>query len=332
MSAPAAVAPPDEGLAAALLAGLAGIAEQQLPTGEIACYAPGADGRLAYRRSLRAAVAVHEALACLDPGSAWEETCALRGLLPPAALGRLGRGAARVRHRIRAFLAWEEPGDHLWREGGRHGGTPADPALSAAAALALMDDPGRAPGRWPLYARALDRCRGADGRYRLERTGAGDVEALVDAALAASLTVAGEDVGALTATLLREAEEAAAGRGVSLDLASALARCWARAQLPGRPRLAAALEPGLRERLPDAADPAERARVLLALLDLGSTAPEIAPAALDLLAELPRTAARAGAAAGSACCPALGGALVLAAAARSRIFCEEAAPCTALAS
>ena len=267
----------------------------QLPTGEIASYSPGADGRLAYRRSLSASIAMHEALACFDP------SC-----LP----------AVRIRQRIREFLAWQELADHLWREDGKHGEMPADPALSAAAALALMDNPARAPWRWSLYVRALDRFRGPDGLYRTEAAGADPV---VNARVATYLAVAGEDVEALTTYLRREADEAP-----TVELACAAARCWARAHLPGRRQLAATLEPVLLERL-RGTGAADAAGILLALLDLGSTSPEIVPATHRMLAELPMTA-------GADRCPSLTWALVMAAAARSQTLSKEDFPCTSLAS
>ena len=317
------------GLAAALLEGISAISDHQLSTGEIGSYVPGADGRLAYRRSLPASVAVHEALACFDPSSAWEETRSVREILPPAAMHRLCLGAARIRHRIRELLAWQELADHLWREGGKHSEMPADPALSAAAALALMDDPARAPSRWALYARALDRFRGADGLVRTEAAGA---DPMVNALVAEFLAVAGEDVAALAATLQREA----GGERIPLELACAMARCWARAHLPGRRQLAATLAPGLLERLrgATAVDTANTARLLLALIDLGSTSPEIAPAARLLLAELPLMAGWTSdcSAVGAARCPSLTWALVMAAAARSQTLAEEVFPCTSLAS
>ncbi len=360
MSVRAAVAPPASGLETALLEGISAISDHQLSTGEIGSYAPGADGRLAYRRSLPAAIAVHEALACFDPSSAWEETRSVRELLPPAAMRRLCLGAARIRRRIRELLAWQELADHLWRAGGRHGEMPADPATSAAAALALMDDPARAPGRWPLYARALGRFRGADGLYRADGAGA---DPMVNAQVAEYLAVAGEDAAALWAYLHREVCATVVGRGerVPLDLACAVARCWARVHPPGRRRLAAALAPGLLEQLRGAApgahttgatrathatDPAhaaDTARLLLALVDLGSTSPEIAPAARLFLAELSPAAgwtggrpaagaAGATSAAGAAHCPSLTWALVMAAAVRGQALAEEVVPCTPPAS
>jgi hypothetical protein len=306
------------GLGVALLEGISAISGSQLSTGEIGSYGRGTDGRLAYRRSLRASIAVHEALACFDPSSAWEETRSLRDILPPVAIRRLCLGSARIRHRIREYLAWQELADHLWREGGKHGGMPADPALSAAAALALMDDPARAPGRWALYARALDRFRGADGLYRGEAAGA---DPMVNAQVMTYLAVAGEDVEALAAYLRREAGESA-----TVELACAVARCWARAHLPGRRQLAAALAPGLLERLRSGADAADTARILLALFDLGSTSPDIVPAARRMLAELPLMAGW------TSDCPSLTWALVMAAAARSLTLAEEIFPCTSLAS
>jgi hypothetical protein len=344
MSVRAAAAPPASGLEAAWLEGIAAISGHQLSTGEIGSYGTGADGRLAYRRSLSAAIAVHEALACFDPSSAWEETRSVRAILPPAAMRRLCLGAARIRRRIREFLAWQELADHLWREGGKHGEMPVDPALSAAAALALMDDPARAPGRWALYARALDRFRGADGLVRTEAAGAdlaAGADPMANARVAECLAVAGEDVEALAAYLQREAGAAAAGRGerIPLALAGAVARCWARAQLPGRRQLAAALAPGLLERLrgadaADASNAANTARLLLALIDLGSTSPEIAPTARLLLAGLPLWTGWTSdpSAAGAARCPSLTRALVLAAAARSQTLAEEVFPCMSLAS
>jgi hypothetical protein len=132
--------------------------------------------------------------------------------------------------------------------------------------------------------------------------------------------VAGEDVEALAAYLLREAGEAA-----TVELACAMARCWARAHLPGRGQLTAALEPGLLERLRNA-DAAQTARIVLALLDLESTSPEIVPAARRLLAELPLMAGW------TSHCPSLTWALVMAAAVRSHTLSEEVFPCTSLAS
>jgi len=336
MSAQASAAPPTSGLEAALLEGISAISEQQMSTGEVGAYGPGAEERLLYRRSLWATIAVHEALSCFDPSSAWEETRAVRDILAPAALRRLCLGAARIRQRIREFLAWQELADHLFREGGKQGEMPADPALSAAAALALMDDPARAPSRWSLYARALDRFRGADGLYRTE--GAVGADPWVNAQVAQYLAVAGEDVAALAAYLLREAGDA--GERIPLDLACTMARCWARAHLPGRRELAATLAPGLRERLrsastiADVADAGDTARIVLALLDLGSTSPEIVPAAHragQMLAELSLSAGRTSAV-GAARCPSLTRALVLAAAARSQILAEEAFPCMSPAS
>jgi hypothetical protein len=289
------------GLEAVLLEGISAISDHQLPTGEIGSYAPGPDGRLAYRRSLRASIAVHEALACFDPSSAWEETRSLRGILPPPALRRVCLGTARIRHRIREYLASQELAGHLWREGGKHGERPADPASSAGAALALMDDPARSPRRWTIYARALDRFP------------------VANAQVAEYLALAGEDGEALATCLLREAEAA------TVELACALARCWARAQLPGRLQLAAALEPGLLERL--RSDASDTARIVLALLDLRSTSPEIVPAVRRVVAELPLAAGS-----GADRCPSLTWALAMAAAARSQTLSEETCPCTQQAS
>jgi hypothetical protein len=305
------------GLKEVLLEGISAISDNQLPTGEIASYSPGADGHLAYRRSLSASIAVHDALACFDPSTAWEEIGSIREILPPAALRGLCLAAVRIRQRIREFLAWQELADHLWRDDGKHGEMPIDPALSAAAALALMDDPARAPWRWSLYARALDRFRGPDGLYRTEAAGADPV---VNARVATYLAVAGEDVEALTTYVRREADEA----GATVELACAVARCWARGHLPGRRQLAARLEPGLLERL-RSAGAADAAGILLALLDLRSTSPEIGPAARRMLAELPLMA-------GAVRCPSLIWALVMAAAARSQTLSEEDLPCTSLAS
>ena len=328
---------------AALLDALSAIADHQLPTGEIVSCAAGADGRLAYRRSLRASIAVHEALACFDPTSAWEETRCVRAFLAPRATSRLCLGAALIRRRIRAFLSGQELAGHLWREDGRHGEAPPDPALTAAAAAALMDDPARAADRWSLYARALDRFRGADGLYRTPTVDQGSnpagppvADPVVDATVAGYLAVAGEEVATLIRSLEREIERTAAG-ALPLEPACTVARCWARAHLPGRPALAAALAPGLLARLrgaPAGAGAADTARALLALVDLGSTSPEIAPAARRMLAELPLVCGwtNGGSAAGTVICPALTRALVMAAAARGQALAEEVSPCTAMAS
>ena len=324
--------------AAALLDAMSAIAEQQLPTGEIAAFAPGTDGRLAYRRSLAASVAVHDALACLDPTSTWQETGGVRSSLAPEATTRLCLAAARVRRRSRAFLAWQELPGHLWREGGRHGVGAADPALSAAAATALLDDPARAADRWPRSARAIRRAADAGtsgGRPSSASGGAGETGA--GAPVAAFLALAGEDVEELATGILERVERAAAT--IPLDLAATVARCWARAHLPGRERLAAALAPELRARLDDttpaddAADATAAAQALLALLDLGAPTGEIAPADLattarKLFAELPLAPAWGRPTTGELHCPAVAQALVLAAAARTiHLLAEEGAPC-----
>jgi hypothetical protein len=333
--------------AAALLDALSAIEEDQLPAGEIVSCAPGADGRLAYRRSLAASIAVHEALACLDPRSASEETRSVRAFLAPEATSRLCLGAARVRRRIRAFLAWQELPGHLWREDGRQGEKPADPALSAAAAAAVMDDPARAAGRWSLYARALGRFGAAGGPGRrlavaaASPAGPPGADLVVAATMAGFLALAGEDAQPLIASVEREVERLASEPGAAFPLAAAcaVARWWERAHLPGRQRLATALAPCLLARVRNAAagtdaDAADAARALGALVDLEAASPEVAVAARRLLAGLPHTAGwtTAGAAAGVVRCPALTRALVVAAVVRSHALAEEVAPCTAMAS
>jgi hypothetical protein len=121
-----------------LLAGLAFLTRRQLPTGEIPSYRLGPLGERSYLGSPLASALAHGALAALDPSAAACEPAAL-GLLPPALGQQAGTAAARIRRRIRAYLAWQEGADGRWSFFGRGSGLLPDAETTAAAAAALIE-------------------------------------------------------------------------------------------------------------------------------------------------------------------------------------------------
>jgi hypothetical protein len=156
---------PEHGAGAVFMEALAAIRREQLPTGEVPSYRRGPPGHLQYQRSPLVSAFVHDVLGCFDPRSPFSETSSLH-LLPEDMRGEFVWTVARVRRRLRGFIAWQAESDGTWRFFGRGSGIDPDASTTSCAAVALLDLAGRPSwDRQQQHARALKQFRAADGRY-----------------------------------------------------------------------------------------------------------------------------------------------------------------------
>jgi hypothetical protein len=130
---------------------LRSIEDDQLSTGEIPNYRRLPNDMWEYLFSPLISAYVAEALAVFDPLS-WqfdpflvEQTAGRRRI-------EVTQGAARIRRRIRKFLAWQQCVDSSWRFFGRSSTLPPDADTTACSAAALLDRSGvhREAGPRPL--------------------------------------------------------------------------------------------------------------------------------------------------------------------------------------
>jgi hypothetical protein len=248
-----------------ILRGLDEVRRGQLPSGEIPAVC-GIDGEALYCLSPLPSSLAHDFLACFDPASGRCERGTL-GLLAPAAGRWLPAAAARVRQRIRAFIAWQELADCRFSFFGRGSGLAPDAGTTACAAAVLLaggqddrEDAGRQNPRRHLAA--LARHRAAGGRYftYIDREGRGygalgprgeplgDFDRVVNAHVLRFLALAGEVEVEPAAWLLQEAVNGDFAAGSPdhpnpLVFAHAVARAFGPARLTGHETLAGALAP-----------------------------------------------------------------------------------------
>jgi len=273
---------PDETLSEALAAAAATVVREQLPTGELPTYVRGGDGRLEYRRSPLLSSFVHDALAVFDPASEWMER-ELLDLLTPAVRRRLFPVAARMRRKLRAFLAWDEEAHGTWRLLGRGSGIGPDADVTACAACAVLQ--ARAHGgelRWRRHVASLERLR-RDA----------DDEGVAEAAnVVRFLALIGEDVeddaerllDRIAAGGLDEDSHRYTGWIARLYCAT---RAWGQGALPGRDELRATTLPGLLDRQEDDGSfggPLDTALGLLCLVELDRPGPAASRAMAALAA------------------------------------------------
>lgn len=139
------------------------LATSQLVTGEIPTHRPVAGSVRLYAPNCLLTALAHDALGTLDPTSPWSRPEAWLPL-PVAERRQVGARIARLRTRIRRFLAWQEEADGTWRFHGRASEIDPDAATTACAAIAVSCDPP------PPHVAAACRRRGANALARFRST------------------------------------------------------------------------------------------------------------------------------------------------------------------
>jgi hypothetical protein len=272
--------------AATLLAG-------QLVTGEVPTHRVAANGKV-YAPSPFMSALVHDALACLDPGSPHGPATALAAMSPEERQSVAWTVGA-LRNRIRRFLRWQEEADGTWCFYGRGSTLGPDAATTACAALAVARHARRSVarerGRWRIHAHALARFRDPAGTYFtfVSDTGAGygwisadgrrivGFDRIVNAHVMRFLAAAGVDDEALAVYLTREIEQGDMTCGSPehpdpVCFAHAVARAWAETPREDACAIHAALIPWLLARQDERGGfggPLNTALATLALVDLG---------------------------------------------------------------
>ncbi len=288
-----------------LLRGLHIIRREQLYTGEMPTYLRTGTSSLEYRFSPLISTFVHDALGDFDPQSPLFQVQTL-DLVPARHRPWFVRTVARIRRRIRAFVAWQEEANGLWRFFGQGSGLAPDAGTTACAAKTLLE--GARVGsrdRPARHVHALKRFRSPQGPYFTwmddGRGGYSWTDAqgrpvvgfdrVVNVQVYRFLVLAGEDVSDLAAYLWHEAASGDAQGGSPyyanpLSFFYILARTWRQVQLPGRAELAHLLVPriaGLQSETGGFGGPLSTALALSALLDLEYRGPVLERARRALL-------------------------------------------------
>ena len=295
----------DDGVGRELLKGLVALWREQLPTGEIATYQRDHAGDLAYCRSPFISTFVHDTLGYFDPRSPWLQP-SLVTVVPASERRWFVRTVTRIRHRIRPFIAWQAESTRTWRFFGRGSGLAPDVDTTACAAATLLES-ARADlvEHWQPYVNALKRFRSSEGLYFtwvdpddggyswMDEYGRRipGYDRVVNANVLRALALAGEDVSAVAAYLLKEAAGGALQTGSlyypnPLSFFYMLARAWRQAQLPGLDELADICTPQILSRQDESGGfggPLSTAMALSALLDLAYCGPALAQGAVCLL-------------------------------------------------
>lgn len=293
-----------ETLGRELVRGLAAIRQHQLRTGEIPTYQRDVAGNFEYRRSPFLSTFVHDALGDFDPASPWLRAQNLE-LIPADYRSWFVRSVARVRQRIRAFIAWQRESNGVWRFFGRGSGMDPDSDDTSCAATVLLESVSARSDRWlQQQVHALRGFRSAKGIYYTwigcnqrpyngldEHDRPIGFDRIVNANVLRYLALVGEDVGDLVAYLLSEVAAADFRTGSPyyphpLCFFYMLARTWRQAQLPGMAEFSSSLIAqilSLQQKDGDFGGPLNTALALSALLDLAYTGPALRKATTSLL-------------------------------------------------
>lgn len=254
----------------------------QLTTGEIPNYRKLANGTWEYLFSPLISAYVADALAIFDPLSRQFDP-----FLVEQAGGRwrveVSRCAARIRRRIRRFLAWQQSADGAWRFLGRGSSLPPDPDTTACCAWVLLDRVGvnreGAPNR--LEPASLRLC---------ERDEVLDWVAGINIFRLAVLTCGDGD--SLGAQLLRRCGQPGHVQ-IPIAVLYVLGTAWRQCGLPGfEPVRSSFVDALIRSQTPEGTfgGALATAMSLTALLDFGYAGPEIESAARWLLDHLDSSA------------------------------------------
>jgi hypothetical protein len=144
-----------------LLGGLAAVQVDQMATGEIASYQRNTRDELEYRRSPFISAFVYDALSIFDPWSTWLQPSILH-IIPARYKRWFMLQVAKIRHRIREFIQWQEDPGGAWRLLGRGSGIDPDSGTTASAAAVFLEKRGRSSWlNWQRHYRALLRFQSA---------------------------------------------------------------------------------------------------------------------------------------------------------------------------
>jgi hypothetical protein len=222
---------------------LLAIGNEQLASGEIPNFRRTGDDHWEYCFSPLPAALTHDALGVLDPLSSMFDAHAL----DQAAGHRrsvVGRLAARIRRRIRRFLAWQQRTDGTWRFYGHGSPLPSDLETTACAMAALLDgsDAQTIPG---LASAGALRCfvcenglfhspgsRGDDAMPDIWRTRA------ANAHLLRCLILEGADGGELAMSLAADCARGNDAGAAALPSWQAIGRLYQRTRIEGLERAA----------------------------------------------------------------------------------------------
>ena len=269
--------------------GLRIIADEQLSNGEIPNYQCMPDESWQYCFSPLISTYMYDELSCFDP---------LSGRFEPYAVERSEkvrrslflRAVARIRQKIRRFLAWQESSTGCWRFFGQGSGLPPDLDLTACAATVLID-PNNSPLSPATERRILDleRFRTPDGIFR--SVGSRDeghpspvLFWIANCNALRYLALAGGETEVLESAILDALTSGVAAMDGALPLHYAAARAWRHGMLGSRSTLASCLLPLALEQSHSSKGPLSAALTVLVLTDLGAPEPEIDSAVLRLLA------------------------------------------------
>lgn len=269
--------------------GLQIIADEQLSNGEIPNYKCMADESWQYCFSPLISTYIYDELSSFDPLSSRFEPYAVERFEKARRLLFL-RSVARIRQKIRRFLAWQESSSGGWRFFGQGSGLPPDLDLTACAAAALID-PNNSPLSSATERRMLDleRFRTADALF--QSLGSRDEGPpspiaiwMANCNVLRYLAIAGGETETLEAAILDALTAGVAALDDALPLHYAAARAWRHGLLASRSTLASCLLPLALERSHSSKGPVSAALAVLVLTDLGASDDAIEPAVSRLLA------------------------------------------------
>lgn len=288
-----------------LLKGLIVVQREQTFTGEIPAYQRLPESGLEYRQIVFVSTFVYDALGWFDPHSPWMEPMVLT-LVPVPHRRKFVHTVRQIRKRIRAFVAWQEEANGMWRFFGRGSGIDPDVDTTACAAMVLLEGAVGKLGQWQKHVNALNEFRSAEGLYfsyvNLARRGytwmgpQGEPLLGFDRVVNANVLRYLAHVGEATDTLVNYLWNEAAGTDMlagTLDYPNPLcffhatARAWHQGDLPERDRMRRLLVPPLLEMQAEDGGfggPLSTAMALSALLDLGHDGPALDRSAQWLLA------------------------------------------------
>jgi hypothetical protein len=292
-----------------LLGGLAAVQVDQMATGEIASYQRNSRHELEYRRSPFISAFVYDTLSIFDPWSAWLQPSAL-DIIPVRYKRWFMLETAKIRHRIREFIHWQEESGGFWRLLGRGSGINPDLATTACAAAVFLEKRGHSSWlNWQRHYHALLRFLSVEGLFYsfmdprgngygwLDQAGlpVSGFDRVINTEALRYLTLCGMGSQVVIERIIdfirSEIIDGDLERGTQLFpnpfyFFYAVTRAWRQAHLPGMEELSSILIPrilGMQKDPGDFGSPLNTALAAAALLDLNYEGGELACAWSTLL-------------------------------------------------